>query len=250
MSPEQIISSRSVDLRTDLYSLGAVFYSLLTGAMPVQGGTAGSIGVSICRELPTPPCQLDPTIPGHIDQACMRLLVKDPSSRFQSTDEFLRALDGGQCSGAPNYCPACGFELQSGFRYCPGCGTRFQDVQPEIRCLACGAPVGITAACQNCAKIFGHTDHRLSFTAGPLANVVFRMPEGTYLVGRDALLGKDCHLSRQHFHVICLNGTVQVQDAGSTNRTYVSGKFARAPIVLQNGQEFRAADNTALYTCN
>lgn len=250
MSPEQITNPSSVDHRTDLYSLGALFYFMLTGALPVQGNDAPSIGLSVCQYIPPTPRQLDPSIPVHIDQACTKLLVKDPDGRFQSADDFIRALDGADVTSAVTVCPSCGGHAEPSFTYCPQCGAHLAASKKETRCFACGGACGDGTACSACKRLFSPSNHQISFSNGSLASVEFRVPEGIYVVGRDALAPRDGHISRHHFHVACLNGTVQIQDAGSTNKTYVGGRLAEQPTLIGTGDELRIAGNTAIYTRN
>jgi len=58
MSPEQAATPSTEDHRSDIYSLGAIFYSMLVGIPPVQGTDAASIILSICQYIPAPPTGL------------------------------------------------------------------------------------------------------------------------------------------------------------------------------------------------
>jgi hypothetical protein len=93
IAPEQINGER-IDARTDLYSLGAVLYYLLTGRRPFNARTlAGYLDKHLHRP-PRPPRELDAAVPRELEGACLRLLQKDPADRFASATHLLRALAG------------------------------------------------------------------------------------------------------------------------------------------------------------
>ena len=88
MSPEQA-EGITVDHRADLYSLGVIFYELLTGELPFKSDTAVSIAVKhITENYPSLPSQF-----ASFDDIMQRALAKKPAERFQSGQEFYEALD-------------------------------------------------------------------------------------------------------------------------------------------------------------
>jgi serine/threonine protein kinase len=91
MSPEQIMG-KSVDARSDIFSLGIVFYELLTGRRPFSGESAGQLLSNVLKEEPESPGQIDSSIPTSINQIVLKSLAKEPGQRFQTADSFLRAL--------------------------------------------------------------------------------------------------------------------------------------------------------------
>ncbi|NJK75575.1 MAG: AAA family ATPase [Microcoleus sp. SU_5_6] len=85
MSPEQTgRTNRLVDRRSDYYSLGVTCYELLTGKLPF--GTPNDLETIGCHlaEHPTPPHQIDPTIPEVVSSIVMKLLEKNTEDRYQS----------------------------------------------------------------------------------------------------------------------------------------------------------------------
>jgi len=88
MSPEQI-TGRKLDNRSDLYSLGIVFYEMLARQPPYRADDVISIAMMHCSQ-PVP--QL-PAGFGHLQPVLQKLLAKDPADRFESAEEFVRALD-------------------------------------------------------------------------------------------------------------------------------------------------------------
>ncbi len=94
MSPEQIGSQRLVDARSDIYSLGATLYSLLTGHPPLEGRTASEAIQKIQLETPTRPTLYHLSISPLFEGEVMRMLEKRPEDRHASPailrDELLR----------------------------------------------------------------------------------------------------------------------------------------------------------------
>jgi eukaryotic-like serine/threonine-protein kinase len=92
MSPEQVRSTRSADARSDIWSLGAVLYELLTGQRPFEGESAPVVFVAILHKDPVPPSELRPDLPRLLDMAVMRCLQKDPALRFPDVAAFAAAV--------------------------------------------------------------------------------------------------------------------------------------------------------------
>jgi len=93
MSPEQI-TGQDVDGRSDLYSLGLVFYEMIAGKHPFEGKDATAIYYSQVHEMPPRPDESVPEIPGEVGDVIMKLLEKSPEQRYQNGDQLLKDLEG------------------------------------------------------------------------------------------------------------------------------------------------------------
>src|ERR1700690_3917046 len=93
MAPEQILG-HAVDYRTDVYALGITLYQLLSGQPPFnpRGKTEYSVLNAHVNDLPDPPTVHVRDIPQPLVDVVMRALAKEPAARFQSADDFMRAL--------------------------------------------------------------------------------------------------------------------------------------------------------------
>jgi len=91
MSPEQARGER-VDARSDVFSLGAVLYEMVTGVPPFRGATTAAILAAILKDAVTPPSQLNREIPHELDRVILSALEKDRELRVQSAAELRAEL--------------------------------------------------------------------------------------------------------------------------------------------------------------
>lgn len=94
MSPEQATGDRVIDGRTDIYSLGAILYEMLTGEPPHLGNTSQAIIARLLTERPHGVRTSRPAVPEHIEFAVARALEKLPADRFSTAREFAEAIQG------------------------------------------------------------------------------------------------------------------------------------------------------------
>jgi eukaryotic-like serine/threonine-protein kinase len=95
LSPEQA-QGFEVTATSDLYSIGVILYEALTGRVPFEAETAVAIALKQVSEQARPPSQLNPQISPALDAVVLKALAKDPANRFQTAEEFLRALDAAE----------------------------------------------------------------------------------------------------------------------------------------------------------
>jgi eukaryotic-like serine/threonine-protein kinase len=98
MSPEQALGERQLDARSDIYSVGAMLYELLTGTPPFTGSSAQAIVAKVLTEQPVPPSRIRRDIPRHVDDAVLAALQKDPADRFATAAALQSALEGDGAS--------------------------------------------------------------------------------------------------------------------------------------------------------
>ena len=92
MAPEQGLQGHC-DQRSDLYSLGIVYYEMLTGYTPFDADTPLAILLKHLNDPLPLPRQIDPALPPELERIALRALSKDPADRYQSAEEMTAALD-------------------------------------------------------------------------------------------------------------------------------------------------------------
>lgn len=98
MSPEQIQNAEAISHSSDIYSLGATLYQMLTGSLPFQGNTA-TVLRQILESRPIAPRLIRPSIPVDLETICLRAMEYDPKDRYRSMLDFaedLRRFNAGQ----------------------------------------------------------------------------------------------------------------------------------------------------------
>ncbi|MCX7920853.1 MAG: diguanylate cyclase [Clostridia bacterium] len=107
MSPEQSgVIKRMVDERSDIYSLGVIFYQLLTQELPFRGDNISTILYQHAAKTPDRPTRLNKEIPSILEAIVLKLLEKEPEKRYQSVDGLLKDIEkykNGQETFTPGY---------------------------------------------------------------------------------------------------------------------------------------------------
>ena len=94
ISPEQVRGTAATDQRSDIYSTGVVLYELLTGTRPFEADSTFMLMQAHVQQKATAPIERNPAIPQFISEAVLKAMAKNPWDRFQTTADFLAALEG------------------------------------------------------------------------------------------------------------------------------------------------------------
>jgi serine/threonine protein kinase len=93
MSPEQV-QAKTVDQRSDIFSLGIVLYEMATGERPFRGDNPASVISAVLKEHPPVLTAVKRELPNHLGRIVRRCLEKDPERRYQSTKDLRNDLKG------------------------------------------------------------------------------------------------------------------------------------------------------------
>ena len=91
-SPEQLLGT-SVDRRSDIFSLGAVFYECLSGQPAFAGKNFAEICAQVIKDDPPPPSKINLSIPSKFDEVALKALSKKAENRYQTVEELIRDLE-------------------------------------------------------------------------------------------------------------------------------------------------------------
>ena len=93
ISPEQIKGSANLDGRTDIYSAGVILYEVLTGRRPFHRKSQFELMLAHMSELAPAPSIVNPDVPAELSEIVLTAMAKEPSSRFQTAEEFRQRLE-------------------------------------------------------------------------------------------------------------------------------------------------------------
>ncbi|PJF45068.1 MAG: hypothetical protein CUN55_00825 [Phototrophicales bacterium] len=198
MAPEQFRGE--TDKRSDIYALGIMFYELLTGRLPFLPKNMAEAMTMHQTMMPTPPSQIRPDLPPHIEPILMKALAKSPEERFQTAAEFGKAL-------------------------APEAAHLFSTPKPPVAPIAHDSPkpqVGRVAEGEQFTE-----DTIIVVT--PQGQIYRRIPirKTTLLVGRDPNLDIPLpgdKVSRRHLKIERQpDGKFIVVDLGSSNGSFLAG---------------------------
>jgi serine/threonine protein kinase/Tol biopolymer transport system component len=203
MSPEQATAEKDPSNRSDIYSLGAVLYEMLTGDPPHTGSTAQQIIMKIVTEEARPLTELRKSVPPNVAFAAAKALEKLPADRFATAAEFSRALSDASFTTA---------KLAT--------ATPMAPQRNNWRSVALAASAVAVAA-----LIFGFVGATRTAPAQPVLRVSVDLPEGQGL--RTPWIGSSLTVSADGAVFAYLG-----QDSGATWQIWVRrrGELAATPI--------------------
>lgn len=109
MAPEQIREgARECSAQSDVYTLGAILFELLTGQPPFVGRNAFQTMELVANQTPPLPSQICPEVPRVLDEVCRRALARTPADRYESAEQFADAL--ARATEVPGFENAASFE--------------------------------------------------------------------------------------------------------------------------------------------
>jgi PAS domain S-box-containing protein len=206
MSPEQTGRTNSgVDNRSDLYSLGVVFYEMLTGGLPFQTEDPLELIHSHIAKIPVPPHDVDVRIPETVSRIIMKLLHKTAEERYQSTRGLTADLD--RCLSELNATGEIGYfepgrdDRSSVFKVSKGFYGRESEIVllkecfievcrgRKVMALASGySGVGKTSLMREAAKTFGEKNR--FFVAGKFERLKRDIPYSGFIKAFRDLIGQ------------------------------------------------------------
>jgi serine/threonine protein kinase len=93
LAPEQAMNSHDVDIRADIYGLGATFYFMVTGHTPLEGGTVAQKLMRLQLNPPRPIRELCAEVPEELEAVIDKMMAKKPEDRYQLPAEIIEALE-------------------------------------------------------------------------------------------------------------------------------------------------------------
>ncbi len=91
ISPEALLGE-PMDIRSDIYSLGATFYQFVTGQFPFNGNSASEIAKKHITDPLVPPVKVNPSVPQNISDVIVKMMEKDPNKRYQDGETLVEEL--------------------------------------------------------------------------------------------------------------------------------------------------------------
>ena len=255
-APPELFSGR-VEPRSDLYSLGATMFHLLTGSDPQDN----PLLIFDFSKNPRPR-QIAASISSEIERILMRAVEYKPEDRFRSAGEFrdvladhLERLMSGRVSYGQPANELGGETVQVQTVFCGFCGGRI--AIDDVFCAHCGAkqPLGAISS----ASLKSRLTAKLVVAGTAELDSAFVLQKDSNLVGRAdphsnifpevdlSKFDRETKVSRRHARIWCEGDTFLVEDLGSVNGTVINDSVRlapRQPRVLDSGDRIRLGETT------
>jgi len=240
MSPEAALEE-ALDSRSDLFSLGAVLYELLTGERAFDGTSIPAILTRVAYEDPPAPSHKDPTLPPELDLVLARALAKQPGDRYQSGQELAEDLEDVLARRPPRHATG---------RRQPRRGRRtlvtsVEELRGEMEDAGLRPDPSDTQRTAIGLALPPGKRVSLAILEGPSQGAVHPVERARVVIGRlgggagAQLEIPDPEISRAHAAVEFYGSRVLLRDLESTNGTFVGEQRIR-DHELHHQSEFRA----------
>jgi serine/threonine protein kinase len=160
MSPQQAAGqSNLVDGRSDIFSLGVVFYELLSGRRPFRGETCEELLQQITAMDARPPRQVDDSIPRELECICLKALARHLSERYRTAKDFAKDLRAFLSASRTDQVSGTIVTLESDGKHCPVCHKDIGITAPLLAQFS--LKVGIRPVCPHCDARLHYADTTL-----------------------------------------------------------------------------------------
>ena len=281
MAPEQGLGKK-IDHRADIYSLGIVFYELVTGRKPFYGKSAMEIVLKHVREPIPNPTQYIQFLPDSVGKVIAKATAKHLEDRFQMMESFANALEklihgkeitpadleeGVEVSPKPRTakigtrpavssiskiptqpdtlsCPFCNEPIKASDKFCPACG---KPVPEELKVMKTPVAVPFIEPTPKEEPV-AESEWKLVVVSGQLAGQ-------SYVLGNEMKIGrsrendiqlKDLNASRRHAMIQRVGNDYRLTDLNSSNGTAVNGVKISKPTPLKPGDKITIGDTLFL----
>lgn len=269
IAPEQGLG-KHVDGRADIYSLGVIFYEMLTGSKPYTEGHGMQIMMMhIMDPFPHPTAKV-PELPLEAEKVVLKMVEKSPDDRYQTMAQVANALQELQPknSAASNVsglfteesigrmlqrpestaqCPQCQSAIYLNDKFCSQCGNPLpaEETEEKQHPIAIPPSSRVHRSTTKPSGIVEEVKWLLKEMSGTHPGKLFPLAEAVQM-GRsqsNAIWVNNSNASRHH---ACIeptgDGKVQIKDLGSTNGTWVNGRRIGEPVILQPGDQVVVGD--------